>query len=92
MKQGNPSPLSPRLAAEVAELERMPDSTIDTSGMPEQRDWSKAARGGLFRPVKRQLSPRIDADVLDFFERQGKGYQTRINAALREWIALHGNT
>jgi len=89
MKKGNSSPLSPELAAELKALEQMPDASIDTLDMPEQRDWSGAARGKFFRPVKRQLSLRLDADVVDFFERQGKGYQTRMNAALREWMLTH---
>jgi uncharacterized protein (DUF4415 family) len=89
MNKGNSSPLSPELAAELKALEQMPDASIDTSDMPEQRDWSGAARGKFFRPVKRQLSLRLDADVVDFFERQGKGYQTRMNAALREWMLTH---
>jgi uncharacterized protein (DUF4415 family) len=35
-------------------------------------------------PVKVPLSIKIDADVLEWFKSQGKGYQTRINAVLRE--------
>ena len=35
-------------------------------------------------PVKVSLSIKIDADVLSWFKSQGKGYQTRINKALRE--------
>ncbi len=89
MKKGNPSPLSPALAAEVRALEQAPDETIDTSDMPEQLDWSGAVRGKFFRPVKRQLTLRLDADVVDFFARQGTGYQTRMNAALREWMEAH---
>jgi uncharacterized protein (DUF4415 family) len=81
--------LSPELAAELAALEKMPDSTIDTSDIPEQRDWSGTVRGRFFRPIERQLSLRLDADVVDFIERQGEGYQTRMNAALREWMEAH---
>ena len=35
-------------------------------------------------PVKVSLSIKIDADVLAWFKSQGKGYQTRINKALRD--------
>ncbi len=89
MKKGNPSPLSRKLAAELRALERMPDETIDRSDNPEHLDWSAAERGKFYRPVKRLLSLRLDADVIDFFERQGKGYQTRMNAVLREWMTTH---
>ena len=50
-------------------------------------------RGALFRearPYKRSLTLRLDADVLDWFKRQGQGYQTRINEALREHMKRHG--
>jgi uncharacterized protein (DUF4415 family) len=35
-------------------------------------------------PVKIPLSIKIDSDVLSWFKSQGKGYQTRINKALRD--------
>ncbi len=41
----------------------MPDSEIDTSDMPEVTDWSGAIRGGLYRPVKRFTSLRLDHPV-----------------------------
>jgi uncharacterized protein (DUF4415 family) len=37
-----------------------------------------------FRPVKKAVQIRLDADVLAWFKAYGKGYQSRINAALRE--------
>jgi len=40
-------------------------------------------RGHFYRPVKVLKSLRIDADVLDYFQRQGPGYQTRIHRVLR---------
>lgn len=70
-------------------LAAMADSEIDTSDMPEVRDWSGAVRGGLYRPVKRLTSLRLDADLLEWFKRDGEGYQTRINAALREYVKRH---
>jgi len=89
MKRGNPEPLTPELQSELDVLAAMPESEIDTSDMPPITDWSNAVRGAFYRPIKRLLSLRLDADVIDWFQRQGHGYQTRINAALREYIALH---
>jgi uncharacterized protein (DUF4415 family) len=43
----------------------LPDSEIDTSDMPEVMDWNGAIRGGLYRPVKRLTSLRLDADLLE---------------------------
>ena len=42
------------------------------------------------KPVKVPLSIKIDADVLEWFKAKGKGYQTRINKALREAM-INGN-
>ncbi|SFK42857.1 Uncharacterized conserved protein, DUF4415 family [Falsiroseomonas stagni DSM 19981] len=86
MKLDGSEPLTREAEARLRALAAMPDETIDTSDIPEVLDWSDAVRGGMYRPVKRQITLRLDADLLDFFEAAGKGYQTRINAALREWV------
>jgi len=39
---------------------------------------------GLYKPVKRPVTLRLDADILAWFQRGGRGYQTRINIALRK--------
>jgi uncharacterized protein (DUF4415 family) len=38
---------------------------------------------GYYRPIKKPVTLRLDADVLAWFKKQGSGYQTRINRALR---------
>jgi uncharacterized protein (DUF4415 family) len=38
---------------------------------------------------KQQITLRVDADVLSFFKSTGKRYQSRINAALREYVNAH---
>jgi len=40
--------------------------------------------GEFYKPMKQQLTLRIDADVVAWFKSQGKGYQTRINELLRK--------
>jgi uncharacterized protein (DUF4415 family) len=42
---------------------------------------------GMYRPLKRPVTLRLDADVLAWFQRGGRGYQTRINRALRKVMA-----
>jgi uncharacterized protein (DUF4415 family) len=42
------------------------------------------ALAGMYRPVKKPVTLRLDADVLSYFQRGGRGYQTRINRALRQ--------
>jgi uncharacterized protein (DUF4415 family) len=39
---------------------------------------------GLYKPVKKPVTLRLDADILAWFQRDGRGYQTRINIALRQ--------
>lgn len=39
-----------------------------------------------FGQPKKQLTVRLDTDVVDFFKSQGKGYQTRMNAVLRQFM------
>ncbi len=66
-------------------LAARPAGKIDTSDAAEMTDcqWLKAERGNFYRPVKRQITARVDADVLEWLRAQGKGYQSRINAILR---------
>jgi uncharacterized protein (DUF4415 family) len=75
--------------AELKSLATLPDSAIDTSDAPELLDWSGVKRGLFYRPVKQQLTLRLDADVVAWFKRHttsSEGYQTRINRALREYV------
>src|ERR1017187_5594128 len=70
---------------QLRELAKRPDSEIDTSDIPEmtEEQWKHAVRGRFYRPLKRQITARVDADVLEWLKGQGKGYQSRINAILR---------
>ena len=76
-----------RQAKEIAALKRMKDEEIDLTDMPPLHDWNNAVVGKFYRPRKQSLTLRMDADVLAWLKAQGKGYQTRINAMLREAIA-----
>jgi uncharacterized protein (DUF4415 family) len=90
--------LPPLTTAQIANLKRLagrPDSEIDFSDIPELTDeqWKSAERGRFYRPVKRQITARVDADVLEWLKSQGEGYQSRINAILRrEMLAAHRTT
>lgn len=81
--------ITPAIAANLEEIEAMGDKDIDFSDSPEVTDWSNAARGQFYRPVKQQLTLRLDADVVHWFKThagEGRGYQTKINAALRRFV------
>lgn len=88
MKKTSSRKLPAHLQAEAERLATMPDETIDLTDMPEKLDWSKAERGRFYRPVKQQLTLRLDADVVHWFRThaQDGGYQTRMNQALRDYV------
>ena len=87
MKKGTSKALTKEQQAEIRALAALPDDQIDTSDIPEILDWSGAKRGLLYRPVKQQITLRLDADVIAWFRANapgGRGYQTEINRVLRE--------
>jgi uncharacterized protein (DUF4415 family) len=92
MKKGTSKPLTREQSAELKALARLSDDAIDTTDAPELPDWSGAKRGLFYRPVKQQLTLRLDADVIAWFKSHAasdEGYQTRINRALREYVQAH---
>ncbi|MEO5561080.1 MAG: BrnA antitoxin family protein [Dokdonella sp.] len=74
------------LLKELTALAAKPQGNIDFSDLPAttEKDWKDAARGKFYRPIKQQLTVRIDADVIDWLKQQGEGYQSRLNAILRD--------
>lgn len=75
--------------AEIEALAALPEEQIQTDDMPEVTNWSGAKRGMFYRPIKQQITLRLDADLIDWFKThhsQGEGYQTSINRALREYV------
>jgi uncharacterized protein (DUF4415 family) len=46
-------------------------------------------RGKNKRPVKKQVAVRYDVDVLEAFKATGRGWQTRMNNALKDWLREH---
>jgi uncharacterized protein (DUF4415 family) len=92
MKKTISNQLTPTQQAELDALADLPDEQIDTQDIPELSDWSKKKRGLFFRPVKQQITLRLDADLIAWFKSrvsQDEGYQTYINRALREYVTQH---
>ena len=87
MKMVNSKALTPAHQRIAQKLAAMRDEDIDFSDVPERLDWKGAKRGVFYKPIKQQLTLRLDADVVDWFKQQGGGYQSRINAALRAHVA-----
>ncbi len=98
-----PAEAGPEHEAEIRRLEGLPEASVDADAIPPAppEAWRLARRGPMtgaelqemrrfFRPVKEPVSIRLDADILDWFRRQGRGWQTEINKALREHIGRSG--
>jgi len=98
----NSPPLTPEHKAELRRLAELPDETIDCSDIPPLNEefWKKAKRNpffwqeigdsGLYRPLKKQTTVRLDSDVLVWLRGSGKGWQTRLNAILRQAMLAEG--
>ena len=56
----------------------------DPDAVPLDIDWSKAVL--VIPPQKKAISIRVDEDVLEYFKKQGAGYQRRMNAVLRSYM------
>jgi uncharacterized protein (DUF4415 family) len=74
---------------DFARLDALTDADIaeavadDHDAVPVDSDWTNARL--VLSPGKDAVTLRLDRDVLDWFKKQGRGYQTRINAVLREF-------
>jgi uncharacterized protein (DUF4415 family) len=88
----DPPPLTEEQKAELAALDNLRDEDIDFSDIPPLTEefWKNGIRNPHYaRALKEQLTIRLDADILDWFKRHakdGKGYQTDINKALRAYV------
>jgi uncharacterized protein (DUF4415 family) len=78
-------PLTAREKRELAHRRapRRPDRHLRHPRTPAKR-LERRLRGKFYRPVKRAVSMRLDADIIAWLKRPGKGYQTRANKILRQ--------
>jgi uncharacterized protein (DUF4415 family) len=75
----------------LRQIAAMPDAQIDYSDISPSTSAIQWTRPGALvaSENKQQVTLRLDADVLNFFKTTGKRYQSRINAALREYMKAH---
>jgi len=78
----------PKVSGEyLAGVDAIRDEDIDYSDIPEVTDFSGFRpweERRMFRPVKVSVTCKLDADVVGWLKRDGRGYQTRLNGILRE--------
>lgn len=75
--------LEPARKRDIAAIAAKKDTTIDFSDIPEVLDWSGAEVGRFYRPPKRPVTIRLDADIIEWLKSYGRGYQTKANSLLR---------
>jgi uncharacterized protein (DUF4415 family) len=71
------------IKSDLARIDRMKNADIDYSDIPALDKTFLKKATTAWPPEKKQLTIRLDADVLDWLKAHGKGYQTRINRILR---------
>ena len=76
----------PPVEEQIVHMKQKSDSEIDFSDIPEVIDWSNAIRGKFYRPVKRHVTLRLDADILEWSKHNHSKYQTAINKVLRDYV------
>ena len=83
---GNLPALTAKQRAELKALAQAPEAQINYEDQPQlSRAFLKdAVRNPLYKPTKTPTTVRMDSDVLAWLKAQGKGYQTRMNAILRQ--------
>ena len=80
--------LTKKIAAEINKLKSREINLSDKEA-PEITNWSDTHVGKFYRPIKTQITIRIDADVLDWFKHATKKYQPLVNLACREYMTKH---
>ena len=85
-------PLTKAQEESLRRIDALPDSDIDLVDVPELSDAQLAQMkpAQFYRPVKKQITARVDADVLAWLKAGGKGYQSRMNAILRREMLAKG--
>lgn len=80
---------SRKIKSDLHKLRTLTDAEIDAS-IADDPDWSDDWNWGeavlVIPPKKKAISIRVDEDVLDYFKKQGAGYQRRMNAVLRSYM------
>ncbi|MFP3043757.1 BrnA antitoxin family protein [Treponema primitia] len=88
--------LPPLDSERINNLKQLKDKDIDVSDMPPLTEEqlarlvpAKLLNRSLYKPVKIPIKVNYDADIIEWFRSFGKGYQTKMNAALREYMMEH---
>jgi uncharacterized protein (DUF4415 family) len=86
MSKASTGTRSVKISSRTRELYEKRDRSLDHAGVPQlpPAQWAQRMIGKYYRPLKSQISFRIDNDVLAWLKAKGQGHLSRINAILRE--------
>lgn len=87
----NPPALTAKQRKEIAALATQTDEQIDKSDIAALGNdfWKSAVRNPFYKATKQSTTVRLDSDVLQWLKSGGSGYQTRLNAILRDEMLRH---
>lgn len=78
------------IKSDLKRIDALSDQQIDYSDIPEiDDDFIKNATMVVFPRPKDSITLRVDHDVLSWFKKKGRGYQTRMNAVLKSYVKAH---
>jgi len=80
------------LRRQLEAIKKLPDDQIDLTDIPELKedDWLRPHFVGLHhRPGKKSVTIRLDEDMLRWFKKEGRGWQTKMNWVLRLYFSAH---
>lgn len=86
MREASTRTRSVRISEKTQRLYAKRDRSLDRADVPQlpPEQWAKGVIGKFYRPLKSQISFRVDNDVLAWLRSKGAGHLSRINALLRE--------
>ena len=86
MRKASTKTKSVKISKRTRQLYEGRDARLDHAEVPQlpPESWEGAVIGKYYRPIKSQISVRIDNDVLAWLRSKGEGHLSRINAILRE--------
>jgi uncharacterized protein (DUF4415 family) len=84
--------ITAEMRRELKALDKLSDDGIDFSDIPEWTGGDPVYVGLMYRPGKKSVTIRLDEDLVHWFKKQGKGWQTKMNWVLRLYFAGHRKT
>lgn len=80
----NSKKISSKRLAEIQQFKTKDFSDAPILTEEQMQGFKRSHLSNLYRPIKKEIHVRLDTDIIEWLKKEGKGYQTRLNAILRE--------